>query len=74
MKATLTSRETAQYLGISYWKLLELAKAGAIPHIRVGNRVLFRQPSIMAWLEAREQASVAAEPEPIQGKIRRLRG
>ncbi|MEW5954702.1 MAG: hypothetical protein AB1815_13470 [Bacillota bacterium] len=53
---------------------MELAKAGAIPHIRVGNRVLFRQPSIMAWLEAREQASVAAEPEPIQGKIRRLRG
>ncbi|KAF1083875.1 Helix-turn-helix domain protein [Sporotomaculum syntrophicum] len=73
-KATWPAKPSAKYVGISYWKLLELAKAGKIPHIRVGNRVLFRRESLDAWMAEQEAASIA-KPEPVvaTGKIRRLK-
>lgn len=73
MRATLPAKPAAKYIGISYWKLLELAKAGELPHIRVGRRLLFRRESLDRWLEQQEAGSVQ-KPEPVaRGKIRRLK-
>ena len=77
-RATLKAKEAAGYLGISYWKLLELVKAGdGPPHIRAGNRILFRTETLDAWLSQLEAASGGgAGPGPgpeLTGKIRRLK-
>lgn len=72
-KATMPTKPAARYLGVSYWKLLELAKAGEVPHIRVGGRILFRRESLNKWLEQQEAASIRQEPEQPAGKIRRLK-
>lgn len=71
IRATLTAREAAAYLGFSYWKLLELVKVGEIPVIRAGNRLLFRRETLDQWLSQQETASMV-EPESV-GKIRRLK-
>lgn len=74
-KATLTAKQGAEYLGVSYWRLLEMVKGGEIPHIRVsgGKRILFRKESLDKWLQDQEEASVRRVPEPSTGKIRRLK-
>lgn len=53
-KATLTSREAAEYLGISYWLLLEMVKRGEINPIRAGGRYLFRQSGLDGWMTRQE--------------------
>ncbi|CDX01257.1 DNA binding domain, putative [Desulfitobacterium hafniense] len=62
-KATLTSKEAAEYLGISYWLMLELIKRGEINPIRAGGRYLFRQSGLDGWMtkqEMRGSTTVAA--------------
>ncbi|MCL5779595.1 MAG: helix-turn-helix domain-containing protein [Firmicutes bacterium] len=72
-KATLRSREAADYLGVSLWFLQKLARENKIPCIRVSPRlILFRKESLDEWLQQQEQANVRREPEPT-GKIRRLK-
>lgn len=72
MRATVTGREAAEYLNISYWLILEMAKRGEIPHVRAGRRVLFRTESLNRWLEERELESVKKPEAPQCGKIRRV--
>jgi excisionase family DNA binding protein len=55
--ATLKARLAAEYLGISYWKLLDMVKKNEIPHIRAGKLVLFRQSTLDRWLTEQETAS-----------------
>ncbi len=75
-RATMTAKEGARYMGLSYWKTLELVKAGKIPCIRIGGsaggRVLFRRESLDKWMSEQEAASVCRETE-VGGKIRRLK-
>lgn len=74
LRATMTAKPAAQYVGISYWKILELAKAGRVPHVRIDGRILFRRESLDQWLAAQEQASLKkAEPEPAVRGVRRLK-
>lgn len=54
-KATLGSREAAEYLGISYWLMLEMVKRKEITPIRAGGRYLFRQAGLDAWMDGQEQ-------------------
>ena len=70
-KATLTAKQAAQYIGISYWLLLEMCKRKEIKHVRTGSRILFRLKSLDQFLEEQESVSIA-KPEPVSGKIRRL--
>lgn len=71
-RATLKAKEAAGYLGFSYWKLLELVKAGKGPlPIRVGSRLLFRIETLDSWLSQQEVINTM-ESEPT-GKIRRLK-
>lgn len=76
MKAKEVSEE---FFGgtVSYWKLLELAKAGKIPHFRVGGRVLFRRSSLEGWLAEQEVASTTQDHKQDEavdyGTIRKIR-
>lgn len=50
----LTMKETAEYLGISYW----LVRRKQIPCARVGGRVLFRVQALDQYLNNKEQESL----------------
>lgn len=73
MRETIEAKEAAELVGISEWKVLEMARRKLIPHIRPAGcrRVLFRRSTLLAWLDVQEAASVAIE-EPGPGKIRRV--
>jgi DNA binding domain, excisionase family len=62
-RVTLSSKEAAEYLGISYWLLLEMVKRGKINPIRCGGRYLFRQSGLDNWMETQE-ASIQPEKKP----------
>jgi excisionase family DNA binding protein len=55
---TLKARQAAAYLGISYWKILDMVKKNEIPHIRAGSLVLFRKETLDRWIVEQEQQSV----------------
>ena len=70
-RVTLTAKEAAEYLGVSYWLMLEMVKRRQISCIKAGhNRVLFRRASLDAWMSAQEQQSVT----PAHNGIRRIHG
>ncbi len=55
--STLTAKEAADYIGVSYWSLLEECKRGLVPHLRFHRRVLFRKESLDQWLLQKEVES-----------------
>ena len=57
-RSTLTMRETAEYLGISYWLVNQLVRRKQIPCARVGGRVLFRVQALDEYLKNKEQESL----------------
>jgi excisionase family DNA binding protein len=71
-RITLTAKEASQYLGISYWLILELAKQKRIPHIRAGKRVLFRKLSLEEWLESEEKNSTMTSYNILNKGIRKI--
>lgn len=73
LRITKTAKESAAYIGMSYWKFLEEIKAGRIPHLKAGNRILCRQSSLDHWMDQQEAASIRQEETEPAGKIRRLK-
>jgi excisionase family DNA binding protein len=57
--ATVKAKQAAEYLNISYWKILDMVKKGEIPHIKAGKLVLFRKETLDRWIEEQEAASVS---------------
>ena len=57
-RTTLTMRETAEYLGISYWLVNQLVRRREIPCARVGGRVLFRVQALDEYLKEKEDKSL----------------
>ena len=57
-RKTLTMKETAEYLGISYWLVNQLVRRKQIPCARVGGRVLFRVKALDEYLSAKEENSL----------------
>ena len=55
---TLTAKQAAEYIGVSYWTLLSLVRQGKIKHFRVGNRILFREHTLDQWMTESEEASI----------------
>jgi excisionase family DNA binding protein len=52
----MTTREVAEYLGISYNTVLRWASEGKLPSFRLANNALrFRRDEIDAWLEQQRQ-------------------
>ena len=57
-RITLTMREAAEYLEISYWLINQLVKKKQIPYSKVGGKFLFRVKSLDEYLCEKERASV----------------
>ncbi len=57
-RTTLTMREAAEYLGVSYWLVNQLVRRKQIPCARVGGRVLFRVQALDEYLNTREEESL----------------
>ncbi len=57
-RITLTMREAADYLGISYWLINQLVKKKQIPYSKVGGKFLFRVKALDEYLYEKERASV----------------
>ena len=58
MRMTITARDVAELLGISYTKTLALAKSGLIPSVRLGGRFLFHRKTLEQWLNEQSMQSV----------------
>ncbi len=54
---TFTSQQAADYLGISYWLILELVKRKQVPHTNLGRIKLFRKESLDKWMTEQEELS-----------------
>ena len=57
-RTTLTMKEAAEYLGISYWLINQLVRRKEIPCSRVGGKFLFRIQVLDEYLSSKEQESV----------------
>lgn len=57
-RTTLTMKETAKFLGISYWLVNQLVRRKQIPCARVGGRVLFRVQALDEYLKEKEENSL----------------
>lgn len=57
-RTTLTMKETAEYLGVSYWLVNQLVRRKQIPCARVGGRVLFRVQALDEYLSKMEKESI----------------
>ena len=57
-RTTLTMKEAAEYLGISYWLINQLVRRKEIPCTKVGGKFLFRVQVLDEYLSSKEQESV----------------
>ena len=57
-RSTLTMKEVAEYLGISYWLINQLVRRKEIPCSKVGGKFLFRVQVLDEYLSSKEQESV----------------
>ena len=57
-RTTLTMREAAEYLGISYWLINQLVRRKQIPCSKVGGKYLFRVQALDEYLSKMEQESI----------------
>lgn len=57
-KTRLSPNQAARYIGCSYDKLLQMVRAGEVPHYRIGARVFFTQEKLAAWIDGLENESV----------------
>ena len=57
-RTTLTMKEAAEYLGISYWLINQLVRRKEIPCSKVGVKFLFRVHVLDEYLSSKEQESV----------------
>lgn len=51
---TLTAEEVASYLGVSLDTVNTMVKLKKLPHLEVGNDILFTKESIDLWIEDQE--------------------
>ena len=57
-RTTLTMKEAAEYLGISYWLINQLVRRKEIPCSKVGGKFLFRVQVLDEYLSSKEQEYV----------------
>ncbi len=57
-RTTLTMKEAADYLGISYWLINQLVRRKEIPCSKVGGKFLFRVQVLNEYLTSKEQESI----------------
>ena len=57
-RTTLTMKEAAEYLGVSYWLINQLVRRKQIPCSKVGGKFLFRVQALDEYLNNKEQESL----------------
>ena len=57
-RTTLTMKEAAEYLGVSYWLINQLVRRKQIPCSKVGGKILIRVQVLDEYLSNKEQESV----------------
>jgi len=57
-RTTLTMKEAAEYLGISYWLINQLVRRREIPCSKVGGKFLFRVQVLNEYLNSKERESI----------------
>ena len=58
-RTTLTMKEAAEYLGISYWLINQLVRRKQIPCSKIGGKFLFRVQILDEYLTKKEKDSMA---------------
>ena len=58
-RTTLTMKEAAEYLGISYWLVNQLVRRKQIPCSKIGGKFLFRVQALDEYLTKKEKDSMA---------------
>lgn len=58
-RTTLTMKEVAEYLGVSYWLINQLVRKKQIPCAKVGGKYLFRVQALDEYLKNMEQKSIS---------------
>ena len=70
MDRLLTAEELAERLGMKTEWVWAQARAGRIPHVRLGRYRRFREAAVEAWLRELEQGATqrpaSSPPRPIQ--------
>lgn len=66
-RTTLTMKETAEYLGISYWLINQLVRRRQIPCSKVGGKFLFRVQMLDEYLSKKEKESIRRIDEVQEG-------
>ncbi|WP_408008440.1 helix-turn-helix domain-containing protein [Pseudalkalibacillus sp. A8] len=73
-RQTISAKEAAEYLGVSYWLVLEMVKRKEVPHVKAGKRILFRKESLDHWMNNKEVLSIQQGNNDQQyGVLRKLR-
>ena len=57
-RTTLTMKESAEYLGISYWLVNQLVRRKQIPCSKIGGKFLFRVQALDEYLTKKEKDSM----------------
>lgn len=77
--ATLDANEAAEYLGISYFTLLEMVNDknsdNRIPHFRIGGksgRLRFRIEALDLWMQNNETVAIKGKQPVEYGKLRKI--
>ena len=60
-RSTLTVEETATYIGVSVDMVYKLVRERALPHFRIGRRILFKRKAIDRYIEQRIEDSMKNE-------------
>lgn len=58
-RTTLTMKEAAEYLGISYWLINQLVRRKQIPCSKIGGKFLFRVQALDEYLTKKEKDTMA---------------
>ncbi len=58
-RTTLTMKEAAEYLGVSYWLINQLVRRKEIPCSKVGGKFLFRVQVLDEYLNSKEKESIS---------------
>lgn len=49
-RSTLTVEEVAKYISVSTDMIYKMVREKAVPHFRIGRRILFRRSAIDEWI------------------------
>ena len=60
-RETMTVKEVAGYLRVHTDMIYALVRQKQIPHMRLGNRILFTKESIHKWIQDQEEKSLHEE-------------